>query len=271
MNQEVIIDRLKKAFGAGPKIVFFVGAGISRPSGVKVFQEFNKEVIQEITNGELKEIDYEILSNEIRPEVMLQIGIEELDSEMITCLEKLLGSKPNFNHFFLAEAVKQGNIVFTTNLENLIEDACKIKRVKFEKYYMEDSGDSGFKKFYKQHISNPSSITGGYIFKPHGTIEENRTGKERFASIRIALEQVGKGLTDYSKRVLKYFLENYDFCFMGYSCQDDFSIYPVLLNTKSDKTALWLQYQRGKGLEFITREKMEDERRQEKENKPWRG
>lgn len=264
MKDEMII-RIKEAFASGPKMVFFVGAGISVPSGVKNFQEFNKQVIRLITDGKLLSSEYDLLSKEIRPEVMLQIGIHELGLEVIESLEMLLGYKPKFNHFFLAEALRQGNWIFTTNQENLIEDACNKKRVKFKRCYI----DSHFEEF-EQHLSNVKNIPGGYIYKLHGTIEDNKRSKERFESVRIALEQVGQGLTDYSEKVFKYFLENYDFCFMGYSCQDDFSVYPVLLNTKGDKTIFWFQYTEG-GIKSITKEEIEKEIKREEGKKPWRG
>ena len=264
MNEKIIVNRIKEALGAGPKMVFFVGAGISVPSKVKKFQELSEDVIRAITKGKLQNDEYKLLS-EIRPEVMLQTRIQELGSEVIESLEVLLDYKPNFNHFFLAEALRHGNWVFTTNQENLIEDACELIGSEYKRCYI----DSHFENF-EQHISNPKTLPGEYIFKLHGTIEENKKGKERFESIRIALEQVGKGLTDHSKKVFEYFLKNYDFCFMGYSCQDDFSVYPVLSNTNSDKTIFWVQYAGGE-IKLVSKREMEDEIKKEMEKKPWKG
>lgn len=266
MNNEMIVNRVKEAFTSGPKMVFFVGAGISIPSGVKSFGEFNERDIRSITDEKLRCKEYIILSEEVRPEVMLQIGIHELGPEIIESLEMFIGYKPNSNHFFLAEMLRRGNWVFTTNQENLIEEACRLKEVEFKKCYI----DSHFENF-EQYLSKPKDIPGGYIFKLHGTIEENKKGKERFDSIRIALEQVGQGLSKHRRKVFKYFLENYDFCFMGYSCQDDFSIYPVLLNMKSDKTVFWFKYAEGEEIKSLTKEEIEEEIKREKEKKPWKG
>ena len=262
----MIVNRIKEALGSGPKMVFFVGAGISVPSKVKKFQELSEDVIRAITKRKLRlqDDEYKLLS-EVRPEVMLQKGIQELGSEVIESLDMLLGYRPNFNHFFLAEALRHGNWVFTTNQENLIEDACELIGFEYKRCYI----DSHFENF-EQHLSDLKTLPGGYIFKLHGTIEENKKGKERFESIRIALEQVGKGLTDHSKKVFEYFLKNYDFCFMGYSGQDDFSVYPVLANTDSDKTLFWFQYADGE-IKLVSKKKIEDEIKSEMEKKPWKG
>ncbi len=53
---------------------------------------------------------------------------------------------------------------------------------------------------------------------------------------------MGRGLSEPKQRVLSYFLRSFDFCFMGYSCQDDFSVSPVLLNTDSNRSAFWLSH-----------------------------
>lgn len=264
MNEKIIVNRIKEALGAGPKMVFFVGAGISVPSKVKKFQELSEDVIRAITKGKLQNDEYKLLS-EIRPEVMLQTGIQELGSEVIESLEMLLGYKPNFNHFFLAEALRHGNWVFTTNQENLIEDACELIGYEYKRCYI----DSHFENF-EHHLSNPKILLGGYIFKLHGTIEENKKDKERFENIRIALEQVGRGLTDHSKKIFEYFLKNCDFCFLGYSCQDDFSVYPVLSNTNSDKTVFWFQHA-GEEIKLVAKKEIEDEIKREMEKKPWIG
>ena len=126
MNGE--IDRMMEAFVSklietlGRRMVFFVGAGISIPSGVPGFKELNEQVIR-LTTGNKKNVDYKFLSKNLRPEVVLQILEEELGPKVLTCLEAFIGHEPNPNHFFLAEALRQGNWVFTTNGDNLIEQA----------------------------------------------------------------------------------------------------------------------------------------------------
>jgi len=255
MDDEMITNRVKEALGS--KMVFFVGAGISRDSGVPTFSELNEEVIRSIGGRELKEEECRLLSRDIRlrPEVVLQIGTEELGSGVVESLEMALGYSPNYNHIFLAEALRQGNWVFTTNFDNLIERACQQRGIRFKGCYRDDPRASHFRGFIQKYRLGRkpdfTNVEGGYLFKLHGTIEEEKQGKERFRTILVALNQVGRGLDKPKEQVLKYFLENYDFCFMGYSCQDDFSVFPVLLNIESKKRAFWFDYTKGSISELL--------------------
>ncbi|CAD6494149.1 MAG: hypothetical protein EMLJLAPB_00713 [Candidatus Argoarchaeum ethanivorans] len=240
MYKESITNGINEIFGS--KIVFFVGAGISKNSGVPTFIGLNEEIIRSIATKKLTDNECKNLSKNIRPEVVLQIGVEELNSDVLVCLEKFLGYNPNTNHVFLAEAIRRGNWVFTTNQENLIEEAYKeITGVEINRCYENTHFEKFVKKYHINENPNPKGMP-GYLFKLHGTIEEDKKGKERFKSILVALNQVGKGLDEHKQKVLKYFLENCDLCFMGYSCQDDFSIYPVLLNTNSGKSTFWFEW-----------------------------
>ena len=116
MNSE--IDRMMEAFvsklieALGRRMVFFVGAGISILSGVPNFRTLNERVIR-LTTGN-KEDEDKFLSENLRPEVVLQILEEELGPKVLTCLETFIGHIPNPNHFFLAEALRRGNWMFTT-------------------------------------------------------------------------------------------------------------------------------------------------------------
>jgi tetratricopeptide (TPR) repeat protein len=266
MYNELITNRINEAFGS--KIVFFVGAGISKNSGVPTFIELNEEAIRSIASEKLNDDECKLLSKNIRPEVVLQIGGEELGSNVLDCLEKFLGYNPNTNHVFLAEAIRRGNWVFTTNQENLIEEAYKeLTGLEINRCYE----NSHFEEFVKKcPIDEKPELKDipGYLFKLHGTIEEDKKGKERFESISVALNQVGQGLNEAKEKVLKYFLENYDFCFMGYSCQDDFSVFPLLLNTESKKKIIWLDYAKGSIGELMWGKGRLQAKKEEEENKP---
>ena len=131
----IISSRIESAFSGPQRIVFLVGAGISVPSWVPDFGSLNKEVIQTIVNGEIGEDDCIFLSKNIRPEVMYQIAMDELDDRVLNSLGMLEGYEPNYYHYFLAEALKRGNWVFTTNPDNLIETACEKRGIKVKRYY----------------------------------------------------------------------------------------------------------------------------------------
>jgi len=271
MNGE--IDRMMEAFVSklietlGRRMVFFVGAGISIPSGVPGFRELNEQVIR-LTTGNKKNVDYKFLSENLRPEVVLQILEEELGPKVLTCLEAFIGHEPNPNHFFLAEALRHGNWVFTTNGDNLIEQACKLKGMDIRnRLCYTDEHFEQFKELLKS-ISNPQNTPGGYIFKLHGSVEEDKEGDKRFQTFLLTLHQVGRGLSPSKEYVLKYFLQNFDFCFMGYSCLDDFSIFPVLRDTDSERLIFWFKFAKGPIGEIIWgKERLQYEKEVE-ESKP---
>jgi len=245
------IDRMMEAFvsklieALGRRMVFFVGAGISIPSGVASFRALNEQVIRLTTGSKLGDEECKFLSESLRPEVVLQILEEELGSKVLTCLEAFIGHSSNPNHFFLAEALRRGNWVFTTNGDNLIERACKLREIDIKnRVCYTDSYFEQFEELVKS-ISNPQNTPGGYLFKLHGSVEEDKEGDERFRTFLLTLHQVGHGLNEAKEKVLKYFLQNFDFCFMGYSCLDDFSIYPVLRDTDSERLIFWFKYAKG--------------------------
>ncbi len=234
MSSNMLLERLEQIETS--KMVFFVGAGISVGSGLPNFQQLSKKVIQDITGDKLEDRESEFLSQNLRPEVILQIAVEELGSIILRSLQMLVNHKPNPNHFFLAEALRQGDWVFTTNQDGLIEKAAEARSINFRRCYE----DTQFEEYGKCVSAGESPE--GCLFKLHGTIEDNKSFEERFSTILMALRQVGRGLSEPKQRILSYFLPRFDFCFIGYGCQDDFSVTPVLLNTGSDRNIFWLKY-----------------------------
>ncbi|MBT9132952.1 MAG: NAD-dependent protein deacetylase [candidate division WS2 bacterium] len=277
LTDKIIAERIEKAFAK--RIVFFVGAGISVPSGVPDFKKLNEEVIQTLADEELEELeekdlgkkkeDYELLTENVRPEVMYQIAMDELGSEVLYSLEMLEGYEPNYYHYFLAEAIRRGNWIFTTNPDNLIEEACKRRGMKPEvdfKTYYGRGNDEDFRE-YLQNI-NSGDILGGCIFKLHGSIEEDAKEEEKYKTVRFSLRQVGEGLFGPRKEVLEYFLKEFDFCFIGYRCRDDFSVFPVLSGTKSDKDIFWSRFDEGPLSLYIPEEDRLLWEKEREENKP---
>ena len=254
LTDKLLVERIEKALGK--RIVFFVGAGVSVPSGVPDFKKLNEDVIQTLVDDELGELeekdlerkkkDYKLFTENVRPEVMYQIAIDELGSEVLYSLQMLESYEPNYYHYLLAEAIRRGNWIFTTNLDNLIEEACKRRRMKPEvdfKTYYGRGNDEDFRE-YLQYM-NSRNIPGGCIFKLHGSIEEDAKGEEKYETVRFSLRQVGEGLSGPKKEVLEYFFKEFDFCFIGYRCRDDFSVFPVLLGAKSDKDTFWFRFDGG--------------------------
>ncbi|GIU72449.1 MAG: hypothetical protein KatS3mg003_1928 [Candidatus Nitrosocaldaceae archaeon] len=85
----------------------------------------------------------------------------------------------------------------------------------------------------------------GCIFKLHGWIDEDKNNR-RFNSILITLKQLTQGsfVESSQGKTLAYYYKNHDFCFMGYSCRDDFTIFPILVNKDNigKNSIVWFQY-----------------------------
>ncbi|MFN3301983.1 MAG: hypothetical protein ACK413_03095, partial [Patescibacteria group bacterium] len=88
---EEICKRIEKI--VAPKIVFFVGAGISNdpPSNLPLFKRLNEELICLTTARELDEKDREDFASKIRPEIVLQILREILSQQLMDEVLKLIG------------------------------------------------------------------------------------------------------------------------------------------------------------------------------------
>ena len=119
---------------------------------------------------------------------------------------------------------------------------------------------------YLQYIKNCRDVPGGVLFKLHGSIEEDI--KEKYETVRVSLWQVGEGLFGPRKDILEYFLKEFDFWFIGYSCRDDFSVFPVISDTKSDKDIFWSQYDEGPLSLYIPEEDRLLWEIEKEENKP---
>lgn len=88
--------------------VFFVGAGISIPSGLPNFVHLSEKLITTVSQGEVGPDDALFLSQNLRPEVVYQIGIDELGPQVLLSMEVLEDGEPNPFHFLLAEVLRRG-------------------------------------------------------------------------------------------------------------------------------------------------------------------
>jgi hypothetical protein len=236
--------------------VLFIGEKVSEISGVPNFGKFIIDIIESITKYEFKPSEREILNKNLRSESAFRILHEEIGDDILICFEKFFKYEPNPIDYYIANEIKKGKCVFTTNRDNLIEEACKPSDDNIEEKMI--FKDKDFREFYK-NIQSPKTPLSGYIFKLNGNFDKEEEGNERFRSFVDSLKGVGQDLNANKMAVLKYFLKNFDFCFMGYNCLDDFSIYPVLEETHTEK-GMFLFNQAEKPIEITsTKEDLEDE------------
>jgi len=245
-------------------LVLFIGEKVSEISGVQNFGDFIIEIIKSITKcnywrGDF--YDFDELRSKLRSESAFKILHDEIGDDILICFEEFIKYEPNRIHYYIANEIKKGKWVFTTNRDDLIEKACKRSGVHIENKMIYE--DDNFGNFYK-NIQSHQPPPVGYIFKLNGNFDEKEEEFERFRPFLVSLKGVGKDLNTNKMGVLRYFLENFDFCVMGYNCLDDSSIYQILKNASTKKGMFWFDYAE-KPIEIISaREHLEDEIKNEK-------
>jgi len=240
------------------ELAFFVGAGISRDSGLPDFFEFSSEFIRSICPIDLDKNTTDEICNRLRPEVLLQVIYQVHKDRILDFYKSLNSNLPNANHFFLALALSRGHCIFTTNVDTLIEQACRILKVPCNPIINEKQ----YRVFIEKQSKNTSGINfRSQLFKLHGSIGRSMKDEliqriipdeldiaklktKKYKSIRFTLDRVGLGLTDNQERVLSECLRDRDFVFLGYSGNDHFSVHPLLLKVNSDQIIYWLKFQK---------------------------
>ncbi len=225
--------------------VLFIGDELSKKSDVKSFRIFIIEVIQSITNHKFDRTEYDELSEKLPSESAFKILHDELGDNVLVYFEDFILHEPNPIHYYVANQIKNGKWVFTTNRDNLIERACKNEKILLEHDIICDDFD--FTEFNDKIEDSHDSLT-GCLFKLNGSIEEGEEEEIeiRYKSILANLNRIRKILeekkVDEKKELLEYFLKKYDFCFLGFDCLDNFSFFPILKNTNTDKSMFCLNY-----------------------------
>jgi hypothetical protein len=229
-------------------LVFFVGDEISKKFGIPNFKDFTIDVIQNIIKYKFNKVERYELRNYLRAEIALLLLHDELGPKAILCFDEYNKYEPKPIHYYIANEIKKGKLFFTTNRDNLIEEAANRSNIDFEGRVIYKVSD--FKKINKI-IQNLQSSKKGYLIKLNGSTDHKKVGFKKFDTLLYSLKQAGKGLNPSKKKVLVNFMKNFDFCFLGYSCFEDFIVYPILKTTDTDKALFWFNYE-DKQIEIIS-------------------
>lgn len=140
-------------------------------------------------------------------------------------LNELQSGTPNANHYALAQLIKQGFIVITTNFDLHIETAYKHLYGRDCKVAHRD-----------EDFTTPVSAKKGVLWKIHGSLTDMNNVAATFTTI-------------FSKRSSRYpwfesILEKYDLIVTGYSGSDDLDLIPPLARTITDRHLLWVDHRR---------------------------
>jgi tetratricopeptide (TPR) repeat protein len=246
-TEKDIFDRVKQG-----KINFFVGAGISKeapaklPTGPALTQKlldawiFDKDTLDLL-------IPY-AQNGTLRLEVVMQIARETFSGRNIVLdpLLSLIKGSPNDNHYLLAFALRKGCTVITTNFDIHIEIAYWNLYGSIPQAIISDS-------------LVQTMVLRGLLIKIHGSIAilERISNTELLVrdsreTVMAALDQVAQGLGDNKTSTLQQLLQHAPTLFWGYSCMDDFDIFPVLSSTEGREVFYWLFFEEDKSLELLS-------------------
>ncbi len=226
-----------------PKI-YLVGAGCSvdspscLPDGRTMIETIVKYTCNE---SELNKI-MELLPN-LRFETIIEIIRDILDPNLKLIDYYGICDKPNLLHFFLAETLKAGHYVITTNFDFLIEQALlKIGVSPTEIFPVITKED--FEKF-QEPIHDKVMV-----IKIHGSIKNFITNEDTRQSLIATIQAFGsnkEGLNIFQIEPFKQALfsnltKNRSLIVMGYSGSDDFDIIPTLKILKNLTNIIWIAH-----------------------------
>jgi tetratricopeptide (TPR) repeat protein len=229
---------IKDVFENNKKCCFLAGAGISfeAPSNIPVAKKLLFDILSilNLDKAYVDDFSKKIEYSEIRFEQFIGDLISSYDDNGLHILDFLVQCKsPNFMHFFLAEAIRQGHTVFTTNFDMLIEKAGK------------DMGMDITSVFAPvlNKLKNDNELC---LYKIHGTILDHK-GADQRQSIVTTMETVGKkgegfSLDPYVRQLFQEKTGESDLVILGYSGSDDFDIMPALSQITSNCKLIWIYH-----------------------------
>jgi len=264
------------------KLTFLVGAGCSvdPPSNLPAGETMMEAIIRyTCAESEIDKLLGKVELEEggklegLRFEQLIEIIRDRLDPDL-----KIINfygecDKPNIQHFFLAEMIKNGHFVMTTNFDFLIEYALQqsgvpreeiriiITKEDFERF--SDPQELFFKRIktlYKIHGSTMNILKVG---------TERNTRKSLIATIKaFGANKEGDNvfqLESFKQSAFVNLTKDRSLVVIGYSGNDDFDIVPTLKVLKDVQDIIWINYiQDDGGKEIIYEIEMEDLKNYEK-------
>lgn len=214
------------------------GAGISidSPTYIPTVNNFILESLREcsVSQGIIEKIEERFQFVNYRFEALVHSINKMCDKDLK--LSQLFSSK-SFNkiHFFLSKMLEKGSCILTTNFDNCIENAITFNN---NDYLLK-------KRYVYEGFDLSKSITdfSGCIIKIHGSQPLNNSQNTELVISIAALAKTSNAFSNfpYWKQSLLNMLKDKTVVVLGYSCSDDFDIYPILKLSQLKKI-IWLNY-----------------------------
>jgi len=231
----------------GEKLTFLVGAGCSMdpPSCLAAGRPMMDAIIDYMcAESEIEEIKK---LEQLRFEGLMEILRDVVDPKLKVIDYYGLSDKPNIQHFFLAEMLKKGHFVLTTNFDFLIDYALKQSGVHDEDIIPVITRDDyeKFKDPYEQYRMGKKAI-----YKIHGSTKNVITDENTRESLIATIQAFGSNkegknvfqLESFKQPAFENLTENRSLVIIGYSGSDDFDIVPTLKALKNLNKLIWINY-----------------------------
>ncbi|MFX1589198.1 MAG: tetratricopeptide repeat protein, partial [Promethearchaeota archaeon] len=250
---------IKEMFGDNQKLTFLVGAGVSfeAPSQLPSPHEFMKTIIKYICTP--SEIQNLIDTKYLRFENLIEIVRDIIDHDLNLLDFYSECDKPNIEHFFLAEMIKKGNFVVTTNFDYLIEYALSHLDIQ-KKKIIPVITEKDYEKF-----NDPEKLFKNGkmpVVKIHGSPKNIITGEDTRDSFINTIKLLGLNLDQnniiqlepFKAKLLENVSNERSLVIFGYSGKNDFDVLSTIKVMKNLKNIVWINHlDNGKDSEEIYR------------------
>ncbi len=224
------------------KLSILAGAGISSqmPTNLPLAFNLSSTVVNSICKPYFiddKEIDIiEKYIQDVRLEMVFSIIEKTLGQDIYIPISFFEDASPNKNHYIIAELVRDGLVdtILTTNFDLAFEKAFEELKIPYNVIIKESD---------YSYVNKDTQVS---IIKLHGTITKIKPQEK----VQVLIENVGKPFTFNKYNYLEKILQENDLLVLGYSGRDDFDIYPLLLNTMSEKAVTWVVHKNQKELDI---------------------
>jgi len=238
---------IKDLLTPNAKLTFLVGAGCSvdapscLPAGKQMMDALIDYTCIESEIEKIKEL------KDLRFEHLVGIIQKELDPELKIIDYYGKSDKPNLQHFFLAEMLKQGHFVLTTNFDFLIELALQQSGVPKEEIRVVIT-----KNDFETYNNPPELYSNGIkaLYKIHGSTKNQITQEDTRDSLITTIQRLGVGkkgenvfqIEPFKRPLFDNIMKNRTLVIIGYSGSDDFDIVPTLRVLKNLQNLIWIKH-----------------------------
>jgi hypothetical protein len=236
-----------KLFESDEKLTFLVGAGASveAPSQLPSANDTMKALIKlYCANSEIETI---LKIQDLRFEVLAGIIHKSIEDDFRFLNFFTKSDKPNLEHFVLAEMIKKGHFVITSNFDFLLEYALLQSDVPKKKIVPVIT-----KKDYEKFSDPEKLYKNGKIpvYKIHGSNRNIITGEDTRASFINTLKLIGLNQTEsnivqlepYKAQFLDKISNERSLIVLGYSSKNDFDLMATLKIMKNLKNLIWINH-----------------------------